>query len=550
MLREQTTPIFLWITTAVLLHIVGYGGSERVVTRLEAHQVLRDFVGEIVREARRGPEEIEVALLDEPPEDPPPPDPDEPPPDEPPAPDRPPLLPEPKPPELPDELPDELAKEPKPPEPKNPNEPAPPQQLVIPPMDRRVAVVQHVDDPDQEDNPNARFIADQANHVAEESQASITATDRNDPVPSPGKAHLGPVEEPGDSDESRVAQSEDLPGEADQAPAPLPASLEFEVPPPPPPAVPPGAAAPLGGSPPPAPAPARGSPEHRAVDAVDATPGVVGARDGSWDGLVERAARPAESARPRRLPPPSRPKDLLGFGRMGTTASGVNLNLSPTDLREVVGADQLSAAARKDGERRRSAHRGSWSSLGIDRWRASIENYVASVKPGNQTALNTAKVPFSSYLNHVHNRIHPIFADSFLVSLDALPASHPLNRWDLVTFLEIVVDRDEGRLVRMGVTKTSGVTAFDVAALESVSAAAPFGRPPSMIVSPDGNVYFHWEFHRNPIYACSTYNARPFILKTKPKPAVPDVPPPRRPGDVERDQRHGTGLRVGRDRFG
>ena len=43
------------------------------------------------------------------------------------------------------------------------------------------------------------------------------------------------------------------------------------------------------------------------------------------------------------------------------------------------------------------------------------------MKPGNQTALNTAAVPFASYLNGMHNRIHPIFADSFLGSLDGLP---------------------------------------------------------------------------------------------------------------------------------
>ena len=30
------------------------------------------------------------------------------------------------------------------------------------------------------------------------------------------------------------------------------------------------------------------------------------------------------------------------------------------------------------------------------------------------TALNTARVPFASYLNTIHGRIHPIFADDFL----------------------------------------------------------------------------------------------------------------------------------------
>ena len=51
-------------------------------------------------------------------------------------------------------------------------------------------------------------------------------------------------------------------------------------------------------------------------------------------------------------------------------------------------------------------------------YRAAIENYDPSVKLGNQTALNAARVPFASYVNRMHNRIHPIFADGFLGSLN------------------------------------------------------------------------------------------------------------------------------------
>jgi hypothetical protein len=83
--------------------------------------------------------------------------------------------------------------------------------------------------------------------------------------------------------------------------------------------------------------------------------------------------------------------------------------------------------------------------------------------------------------------------------------------------------------VKMGVTRTSGVTAFDISALESVQRASPFGAPPPSIVSPDGNVYLHWEFHRNPTLACSTYFARPFILKVPQKTAPPSTEPPKGP---------------------
>src|SRR5690606_35834352 len=170
-----------------------------------------------------------------------------------------------------------------------------------------------------------------------------------------------------------------------------------------------------------------------------------------------------------------------------------------------IGADQLNKERRADGERRLSKHRGSWRTIGLERRRSAIENYVASVQPGNQTQLNTARVPFAGYLNRIHLRLHEVFAFGFLPSLSELPSDHPMNRRDLKTHLEIVLSREDGRVVRMGVTRASGATAFDVGALESVQRASPYGAPPREIVSPDGNVYLHWEFHRDPIYACATY---------------------------------------------
>ncbi len=178
------------------------------------------------------------------------------------------------------------------------------------------------------------------------------------------------------------------------------------------------------------------------------------------------------------------------------------------------------------------------------RWKSAIENYTPSVQLGNQTALNTAASAFGSYLSMIHNRIHPIFADSFLGSLDNLPASHPMNNQDLSTEIEIILDQESGNVVRMGVTKFSGITAFDIAALDSVKRAAPFGTPPHEIVSPDGKVYLH-EFHRNQ-YACSTLNARPFILKAQPGTAPTEVTPPPAPTDPTETsprERHGSNTR-------
>jgi hypothetical protein len=223
---------------------------------------------------------------------------------------------------------------------------------------------------------------------------------------------------------------------------------------------------------------------------------------------------------------PNRPLDFLGLGATGRTELGVNLNLTPGTALAAIGQDQLAREIHADGERRRSQHQGSWKAVGIERWRPAIENYVASVKLGNQTALNTAAVPFATYLNHIHNRLHPIFAGNYLGFLDGLPGSAGLHDNEMATNLEIVLSQANGSIVKMGVTRTSGVTAFDISALESVQRASPFGAPPPSIVSPDGNVYLHWEFHRNPLLACSTYFARPYIIKVPQKSAPPATEPP------------------------
>ena len=104
----------------------------------------------------------------------------------------------------------------------------------------------------------------------------------------------------------------------------------------------------------------------------------------------------------------------------------------------------------------------------------------------------------------------------------------------------------------MGIVRTSGITAFDIAALDAVDRAQPFGPAPSAIVSPDGNVYLHWEFHRDEVFACSTMGARPFILNTPaPGHEPPALPPAPGPGPAKErgaptsptDSREGTAPR-------
>ena len=429
-----------------------------------------------------------------------------------------------------------------------------------PPSDKRIAVKQHAKD-NQEDNPNAAFIADQANHVDQETAANLTSHDRDDENPTPAGAHQNASKDPGDSETQKIADSDEHKGDHDRAPGEHGTELTIQHDPPPDHAMGPVAVqgpvnpsnvSPQSGGDGKAPAPMTDvQPQLVPGNQAPPTPGIADSQNGGWSFSIARAPGTSTAqdtgpgATSRTLqPPPAVTGHAFGLG--GNPGAGqVNLNLDNHGVVAAVGRDQLRKERDADGERRLSEHRGSWQASNFERWRSAIENYVSSVKPGNQTALNTAAVPFASYLNGMHNRIHPIFADSFLGSLDGLPPTNPLNDQRLITRLEIVLSK-EGRVVKMGIVKTSGVTAFDIAALDAVQRASPYGAAPGAIVSPDGQVYLHWEFHRDEVYACSTMNARPFMLNTPagtppvdPNPVPKDPSGPQEKGAATGDTRQG-----------
>jgi hypothetical protein len=145
--------------------------------------------------------------------------------------------------------------------------------------------------------------------------------------------------------------------------------------------------------------------------------------------------------------------------------------------------------------------------------RASAPDEEALVRDGMQMRSLAGVGPtFATYLNGMHNRIHPEFADKELPKLEAAPPGDPRNDKKLATTLELIVSAEDGHLVKIAVVKTSGVTAFDVAALDSVQRAQPFGEAPRAIASADGNVYVHWQFHRDDEHACSTLHSRPYLF--------------------------------------
>ncbi len=550
MQRAPETPLILWICAAVCAHFIFAEGGDQVATYHEDRSFLYQL-GTRARSAAQGKDQtLEIVTSDEGEPLPKPPEPA----------DLEAQKDEPKKPEAP---------KPQPTAPPTPEPPVQPElKVVVKPddplkkldevplkNDSRIAVRQHAQK-DQKENPSAKFVADEANHVEEESVATQTSHDQDDPNPTPGANKTqGPKDRVGDSERTKIAESDEHRGEKNRAPGEK--GTEFDV-----------------------------QREARPIDKAQAPVAVTKAEPASQPPRSGGDGRAASPTQPNDAPPqlapgappspspevvqgsqggysfnPIRPdatleagpeapgttnqktpssdrrarSDWLGLGAKAGPGQ-VNLNLSHTGIVAAVGVDQLRKEREADGERRKSEHRGSWMASNFERWRSAIENYVSSVKPGNQTALNTAAVPFATYLNTIHNRIHPIFADGFLGSLSGLPRSHPMNNPKVLTRLEIVVSPKEGRIVKLGIVKTSGITAFDIAALDSVHRAQPFGPAPSAIVSPDGNVYLHWEFHRDEVYACSTMHARPFMLNTPPKAPEPEPPGTPTPSSPTRER--------------
>jgi TonB family protein len=541
--RDVTIPLALWICAAVCAHFLFGTGGLVVAQMHDDRSELWKLSRQASSLAQRNEQTFEVSLGD-PSED---------------QRDTVARPPAPKPIEQPTPTPTAS----RPPEEQKPPKPEPEQKKLVviekketekkplvlpedPLKDRRIAVRQHAR-PNQQDNPEAKFIADEANRVEKETAATQTSHDRDDENPTPGGNHPGSDSRPGDSDRTRIADSEAHAGEKNRAPGEKGTDLDVVHEPKLPKQANPAPAAvaaqplPVGGNARPramaqAPQP-EAQPQSAPGGATPSAPDVETAPGGGWS---FNPARPGGA--PGATPGPTAGSEnpavsggklwsLPGLGQSSSPGS-MNTNLNPGQIAAVVGSDNLRKLREADGERRKSEHRGSFAASNFERWRSAIENYVSSVKEGNQTALNTAAVPFASYLNGMHNRIHPLFAESFLESLDSLPPSHPMNDKHLVTKLEIVLTR-EGHLKKMGIVKTSGITAFDIAALDAVDRAQPFGPAPSAIVSPDGNVYLWWEFHRDEVYACSTQGARPFILNTPgPKNEEPLQPssPPAAPG--------------------
>jgi TonB family protein len=191
-----------------------------------------------------------------------------------------------------------------------------------------------------------------------------------------------------------------------------------------------------------------------------------------------------------------------------TDGKRMKLALSAKDYEYLFGAD--AAAERKLAQEARSTHQGKFEKR-LQRVKSAVENFIPEVKPGNQTALNTRAAPFAAFIARMHRSIHELWGFGQLEEWDEKPGSNPFNSRNLVTELEIVLNGD-GTVDRVGVVRGSGLTAYDVAAVDVVYSAGPYPEPPRAIRSSNGKIYLHWHFYRDE-RQCSPAYADPYILE-------------------------------------
>ncbi len=146
------------------------------------------------------------------------------------------------------------------------------------------------------------------------------------------------------------------------------------------------------------------------------------------------------------------------------------------------------------------------------RTRTGNFGYHVTLVSDNLRPIGKAAVTFALYLNHLHKKVHPVFADGFLTAADRRSADDPLSDPNLATTVELVLAGTSGRILYLNIVRSSGLTAFDGGVTASLEQAAPFGEAPPEIRSPDGDVHLQWEIRRDAM-ACSSLGMHPLLLK-------------------------------------
>ncbi|MBA2665212.1 MAG: hypothetical protein H0U74_23190 [Bradymonadaceae bacterium] len=363
--------------------------------------------------------------------------------------------------ELAVELPEEVIETP---EEETPEEVAE-EELVQPEEQDKAIVVQQTN---EETPSEADYLSDQANKVDEETRAEETSMEE---VAEPSEENANPMEDalqPVDPAEEDDMLADNVILETTAPEAPVAPGMIVE-------------------------------PQAELLEPVEAKEAIEKVEEGIGSkALVEEEQEAvAEREAVSKVKPKLDPRSLF--------------NPDIKDYKEVFGGadNQLRDRERVDPNKRRLLK--DWKEK-EDVMRASLENFIHHVQPGNHTGVNAQAAVYASYLAGIHRRIHSRYVHDFIENASLnMPAMHPLNRQDLNTLIELVIDAKTGTIEQTNIVRSSGEMLFDA---EIVMVARSLGKhpdPPQQIVSKDGRVYLHWNFWRDS-RQCGTFGARLYLL--------------------------------------
>jgi hypothetical protein len=125
---------------------------------------------------------------------------------------------------------------------------------------------------------------------------------------------------------------------------------------------------------------------------------------------------------------------------------------------------------------------------------SSTYDFLPDIKPGEETALNTAEFVFYSFYKRVEEAVVPYWNNYVNSYLNEHPnIKKNLNKKDYITEVEAVIKKN-GRFHKMIILKSSGVLGLDDAPGLAFSDASPFENPPERLFDNDGFIRMKWRF--------------------------------------------------------
>ena len=144
--------------------------------------------------------------------------------------------------------------------------------------------------------------------------------------------------------------------------------------------------------------------------------------------------------------------------------------------------------------------------------KASLENMIPEIQPGNHTSVNAHPAVYAGYIASLHRKIHARWADDFLMALDtSYPRDHPMQDPKLGVTLEFVIQAKSGKFEAVNIVRSSGLLMFDAEAIDTAWAIGDRPNPPPQIISPNGKIYIHWTFWRDG-RQCGVFGASILLL--------------------------------------